>query len=776
AYSMLKSGEIDAFFDDGPAEAAFDIYGDVAAENFFPLIYGQVSLTTQNPALEPVISIVQKALKSGSAYNLTKMYNKGQQDYLKHKLFLQLTPEEIDYVRAHSDLKNAVPVAVEYDNYPTCFYNEYEKEWQGVAIDVLREIEKSTGLAFTPANKDKLEWSSIQKMLDDGDAAMVTELIRSPEREGRYLWTDTAFQYDYYAMLSTSHFEDIGINEVLYSKIGLIAGTGYADVFRTWFPDHTNTMEYGTTSGAFDALEHGEVDLVMASRNILLNAINFLERPGFKTNIAFNHTYGSLFGFNIGERTLCSIVSKAQKLIDTNEISDRWVRRVFDYRGKMAQAQRPWLIGASVLMLCVLFLLFVMLRRRAREGKELEIIVYERTRELEIQAQAAKDASEAAMAASRTKSEFLANMSHEIRTPINAVTGMATIARASGDLERIYDCLDKIGMASRQLLGLINDVLDMSKIEAKKFELSNEPFALESVVRNVSGIIDIRAAEKHQIFTTEVSPDIPEVVVGDDMRLSQILLNLLSNAVKFTPEHGAIKLSLKCLGQQNKKVELEASVSDTGIGITPEQQARLFSAFVQADSGTARRFGGTGLGLVISKSLAELMGGGISVESTPGEGSRFIVRLLLETGTPDMLPTAEADIAEYNFEGRVFLLTEDVPINREIVIALLEDTGVTIECAENGHIAVEMFKAAPERYDLIFMDLQMPVMDGYHAAETIRALDIPRARTVPIIAMTANAFAEDVEHCKHAGMNAHIPKPIELRALLSIVDKHLKNR
>ena len=776
AYEMLKKGEIDAFFEDGPAEAAFDVYGDVTAENFFPLIYGQVSLTTQNPELEPVISIVQKALKSGVTYHLARMYNIGEQDYLRHKLLIQLTPEEMDYIHVHFDPKNAIPVAVEYDNYPTCFYNEHEKEWQGVAIDILREIEKLTGLVFTEANENKLEWPDIMNILENGEAAMVTELIRSPEREGRYLWGDTAYQHDYYALISTSDFEDIGINEVLHSKIGLMADTGYADIFRAWFPDHQYTTEYPSTLDALNALERGEVELVMASRNILLNAANFLERPGFKANIVFNHTYDSMFGFNIRETTLHSIVSKAQKLIDTNEISDKWARRVFDYRGKMARAQRPWLIGMSVLLLCVLFLLFIMLQRRVREGKILEMIVQERTKELEIQAQVAREASEAAMTASRTKSEFLANMSHEIRTPINAVNGMVTIARASGDMERIYDCLDKIGMASRQLLGIINDILDMSKIEAKKFELSNEPFALKSVVRNVSGIIGVQAAEKNQTFTAEVSSDIPEVVIGDDMRLSQILLNLLSNAVKFTPESGEIKLSMKSPGgQRGEKVELEVSVSDTGIGISPEQQARLFSAFVQADSGTVRRFGGTGLGLTISKSLAELMGGGISVESIPGEGSRFTVRMLLEIGAPDMLqPTVKADVAEYSFEDRVFLLVEDIPINREIVIALLEDTGAAIECAENGREAVEMFMATPERYDLIFMDLQMPVMDGYDATEAIRALDIPRARAVPIIAMTANAFAEDVEHCKQIGMDAHIAKPIELEALLSLINEHLK--
>jgi signal transduction histidine kinase/CheY-like chemotaxis protein len=527
-------------------------------------------------------------------------------------------------------------------------------------------------------------------------------------------------------------------------------------------------VEYINNIDALDGLTRGEVDLVMATQNQLLSIVNYLEQPGFKANYIFNHPSDSYFGLNKNETILCSIISKAQRQMDTGEIYRRWEHKVFDYRGKLAQAQRPWLIGASVLLLCVLFLVFVMFQRNRREGRRLEALVNDRTQELEA-------ASEAALAASRTKGEFLANMSHEIRTPINAVTGMTAIARSSTDLARIYDCLDKISAASRQLLGLINDILDMSKIEAKKFELAHEPFALEAMVCNMGSIIGVRTAEKKQDFFIDLSPDISKVIIGDEMRLSQILLNLLSNAVKFTPEGGQIRLSLRRLSTREGKEEVEATVSDTGIGISKEQQARLFNAFVQADTGTAKRFGGTGLGLTISKSLAELMGGGIIVESTPGEGSSFIVRVLLEPGSSDML---EASLSgkvpgDFHFEGRTILLVEDVPINREIVIALFEDTGLIVECAENGQIAVDMFNSDPSRYDLIYMDVQMPVMDGYDATRTIRSLDTPLARSVPIVAMTANAFAEDVQKCIDAGMDSHIAKPIEVEALLNITDKYL---
>ncbi len=381
-------------------------------------------------------------------------------------------------------------------------------------------------------------------------------------------------------------------------------------------------------------------------------------------------------------------------------------------------------------------------------------------------------AHEQALAGTRAKGDFLANMSHEIRTPINAITGMASIARKSDDMGRVRDCLNKIDAASRQLLGLINDILDMSKIEAKRFELEREPFDLTVMLGNIKSIIGVRASEKKQNLLLEISQGVPEVVVGDDMRLSQILLNLLSNAVKFTPEGGQVSLGVSALSDQDGVVLLECQVADTGIGMTEEQVSRLFRSFEQADRSTARRYGGTGLGLAISKSIAEMMGGDISVESVSGAGSRFTVRVKLEKGTRDMLrPDAREAGGKRDFSGRTALLVEDVAINREIVIEMLRETGLVMDTAENGQIALDMFRENPDRYDLIFMDVHMPVMDGYDATRAIRALPVPAARHVPIIAMTANAFQEDVEKCQNAGMDAHIAKPIDFSKLQAMLTK-----
>ena len=376
--------------------------------------------------------------------------------------------------------------------------------------------------------------------------------------------------------------------------------------------------------------------------------------------------------------------------------------------------------------------------------------------------------------ASRTKSAFLANMSHEIRTPINAITGMATLARGTEDIGYIHSCLDKVQSASRQLLGIINDILDMSKIEANKMELAAEAFTLSSVIGNMKSMMDIRAAEKSQRLTFVIGDDLPNAVVGDELRLSQIFLNLLSNAVKFTPEGGEITFSMDLVEKaQDGSYTLSAQVKDNGIGMTEEQQGRLFKSFEQADRGTAKRFGGTGLGLAISKRIAMLMDGNIQVQSAPGEGSLFTVTFRLQPGSITQ-PSDEAEKTSFDFSGRVALLVEDIEINREIAMALLKSSGLEVDCAENGQVAVDMFMTDPGRYDIIFMDVHMPLMDGYAATETIRGVPNPYAKEVPIVAMTANAFAEDVVRCRAAGMNDHIAKPIDVAMLMQKTAQNLR--
>ena len=533
---------------------------------------------------------------------------------------------------------------------------------------------------------------------------------------------------------------------------------------------------------------------------------------------------------------------------------------------------------------------------------------------------------EAAEAATRAKSSFLTSMSHEIRTPMNAIIGMTSIGKSANSTERKDYCLSKIEDASQHLLGIINDILDMSKIEASKFELNPIEFHFEKTLQRTANVISLRTEEKKQRFTVRIDKAIPKTLYADDQRLAQVITNLLGNAVKFTPEKGAISLDTYFLGEKDGYYTIKVTVSDTGIGISPEQQNQLFRTFHQAESSTTRKFGGTGLGLAISKNIVEMMGGRIWIDSELGKGAAFsftfkakvvsgvkqehtirrykwgnarilvidddpvileyfteimrefgascdtaasaeealeliaakgpyriyfvdwqlpgmdgiaLTRILKEPDgtaakstadgaaadgtaadgtaadsadkpivimisaidfsaieddarksgvdkflTKPLFPSAIADTVNDSlgytpqqptskhsdacnmFPGRRILLAEDVEINREIVMALLEPTEVEIECVENGAEAVRAFGESPQKYDMIFMDVQMPIMDGYEATRQIRALEIPEATTIPIVAMTANVFQEDIDKALKAGMDDHIGKPLDIDDVL----------
>jgi signal transduction histidine kinase len=391
-------------------------------------------------------------------------------------------------------------------------------------------------------------------------------------------------------------------------------------------------------------------------------------------------------------------------------------------------------------------------------------------------------AREDALAGNRAKSEFLSNMSHEMRTPLNAITGMIAIAKDSSDPRRKDECLSKMEKASLHLLGVINDVLDMSKIEANKLELAPVDFSFGRLIERIVAVGSFQIGEKGLDFELELDERIPDVLHGDDQRISQVLANIFANAIKFTPEGGAVSLRTRLLelSPQGRYV-VSVTIADSGIGISAEQLERLFEPFQQAESTTSRRFGGTGLGLAISKRIISLMDGQISVESRQGEGSTFEIIIPLEKAHGD-LESSEAGAVGLGYQsgpegldlaGHRILLAEDIEVNREIVVALMEPFGAEIECAVNGVEAVRLFERDPRRYNLILMDMQMPEMDGLDATRQIRGLDLPWAREIPIIALTANVFKDDINRCLEAGMNDHLGKPLNQSRIVSVLRKHL---
>jgi len=883
AYHKLKRGEADVFIEEGVVEAAFDTYGDIVSADFFPFRYNPVSLTTFNPENKHIISVVQKALENGACEHLRELYQIGDKRYNRHKIYMMLDEEEREFIHENS----IIPFVAEHYNYPISFYNRYENQWQGIYFDIMAEVTKLTGLRFKIVNDEKAEWPELLNMLESGQAYMISELIPTDERMRRgFRWPEVATVADNYALLSKSETPTITLKDVLSVSVGIPSKTAYAEMFHNWFPNHPQAVEFESSNASFEALHNDEVEMVISSQRRLLAITNYHEYPGYKANVVFDQLAESYIGFNQEHAVLSSIFSKVMQVSDIKGISDQWMLRTYDYKGQIAQARIPWLIGAICLSLVIVLLLTIMFIRIHKQQIKLEKMVQIRTAEInkqshwyqaildatplpitvtdadmkwtfvnkavedflgmkredmmgkpcsnwnahicktpecgiecakrglkqtffhhqdssyQVDVETLKDmdgnligfievvqditqiemlAKQQAEAESRAKSKFLSTMSHEIRTPMNAIIGMTAIAEQTDDIERKNFAIARIKDASKHLLGIINDVLDMSKIEADKLELVPVETNFDRLIEKAITITNFRMEEKKQNFCLEIEDDVPREVIVDDQRLTQVITNLLTNAAKFTHEGGNIQLKISLISEKEGVCEIQVEVADEGIGIAPENFDKVFAPFEQAESGISREYGGTGLGLVISKRIVELMGGKIWVESELGKGARFFftARVLKNIQIRETFIDFHEDEVYVEglaaeFIGKNVLLVEDVEINREIAMALLEDTGILIECAENGEIALEKIAASPSKYDLVFMDIQMPVMDGLEATRRIRALPNPEIKYLKIIAMTANVFKDDIEKCLAAGMNDHIGKPLDIDDVFRKMRKYMR--
>ena len=401
--------------------------------------------------------------------------------------------------------------------------------------------------------------------------------------------------------------------------------------------------------------------------------------------------------------------------------------------------------------------------------------------EMDAARKAAEQARKEAEQANAAKQEFLSSMSHDIRTPMNAIIGMTSLALDNtDDPKRVRDYLGKIALSSKHLLGLINDVLDISKIESGKMTLNVEPVSLREAMDSIVNIMQPQVTAKNQQFKVAAREILSENVCCDGVRLNQVLINLLGNAVKFTPEKGAVQLTVyqEALPEDASRVRTHFLVSDTGIGMSKEYQKVIFESFSREDNTRVRKTEGSGLGMAITKCIVDAMGGTISVRSEQGRGSEFHVVLDLEkAAAPAASEAADSAAERVNdvvLKGRRILLAEDNELNWEVARELLSILELELDWAENGEICVEKFRNSPAgHYDAIIMDVRMPVMDGYEATAAIRRLEREDA-DIPIIAMTADAFSEDIQRCLERGMNDHLAKPIDIQAVTFKLKKYLK--
>ena len=391
------------------------------------------------------------------------------------------------------------------------------------------------------------------------------------------------------------------------------------------------------------------------------------------------------------------------------------------------------------------------------------------------QTKALAEALEAAEEASRAKTVFLSNMSHEIRTPMNAIIGLDNIALSNPAIpQETREELEQIGVSAKHLLSIINDILDMSRIESGRLTLTTGEFAIAKTLEQVNTIIGGQCNDKGVEYECHVNGDLDDYYIGDDMKLRQVMINVLGNAVKFTPAGGKVTFTVEEIARAQGKSTLQFTISDTGIGISEEYFPKIFDAFSQEDSTAANKYGSTGLGLPITKNLVELMGGDIGVESEKGVGTTFTLTVMLANSDRHDETTAgdgPAAGVHTHLEGRRVLLAEDVEVNAEIMVVLLDMHGMEADVAGNGQVAVDKFAShEPGYYSAILMDMRMPVLNGLQATEAIRGMGREDSADIPIIALTANAFDEDVQRSMQAGLDAHLSKPVEADELFATLE------
>ncbi len=707
-----------------------------------------------------IISLVNAGIQRIPVNRLIELEKKWLPDsvpFFNDQVLLNiLTSKEKEWLKSHSTLK----LGIDHSWFPFEYVDSHGK-YVGLSSDYVDIVKHKLAINLKPAFEHN--WNTAFEALKQGELDVISAIVRTDERAKIINFTEPYISLSSVITTRKDAFYVLGMNDLLGKRVGVIKGYVFEDYISKDHPD-IQLVGVENVKDGLEKLKNNELDAFIDALASINHEINKQNHNGIIVAAFTPYKLELSMGVRKGLEPLVNILNKALSTIDTKKqsmIANNWLSVAVNL-GTSLKTFALWAIP-----IVIGFLLIILYVLRANRRMVFEIV---ERKKIEKSLEKAKQKAEKA---NQAKDNFLANMSHEIRTPMNAVVGMSHLLSESGLTERQRDYNNTLKVSAASLLVLIDDILDLSKVEAGKLVLEIRPFKLTDVMKNINDQIALTVDPQKIKINLDVATNIPETLYGDPVRLGQVLLNIANNAAKFTKQ-GIIDISVMLLNNTKEQIILQFCVSDTGIGMTLEQQRKLFKTYSQADSSTTRKFGGTGLGLTISKELCELMDGTIWLESKSGVGSRFYFTATFEYSADK----STVDVLETNVDPREqlsillnkkILLVDDNQINLTVAKAILMNAGLKVDTAVNGRLAIQA--ATKAKYDAILMDIQMPVMDGFEATEHIR--NELGFKAIPIIAVSANVMKKDIEKSLKAGMNAHIAKPLRVDLLLKTLAEHM---
>lgn len=672
---------------------------------------------------------------------------------------VRLNADELEWLAQNPDLRVALR-----SGWPPIEFRENDQT-RGLVIDLIDLLEQQLDYEFERVTLG--EGEDPDAMMAEGDIDIIPAMPRTPERQDQYLFSRSYLSLPIALVIRDDHRFVGDLSELRDERV-VVVGDMAAHEYLTRNHPRLTVETVSSTEEGLRRVSEGEMDIMVTQIPGVTYTVDRLGLDNLRISSITPYQYDLRLAVSTEEPMLSNILGKALAGVERDELDalyNRWIKLDVEQQMDYTVVRR-----VSLLALLVVGVFLYWNRKLSREVNERlrsEQALRRSEDELLQSKQRAEELADQAEEANRAKSEFLANMSHEIRTPMNAVIGYTELLERSVSDQRQQGYLAAIKAGSRSLMTLINDILDLSRVEAGKMRLEYGPLDLARLMEDVRHIFEIRAREKGLTLTFELARDLPSVMVLDETRLRQILFNLVGNAIKFT-DSGEVRV--RAHWQEAEQPVLTLEVSDTGIGIPDSQQERIFDSFEQQAGQSNRRYGGTGLGLAISRKLVEMMNGELSVESEQGRGSVFRIRLYdVETALASPDVSSESVPVAYRFNGGRVLIVDDNPVNRQLVRDVLEPEGLVVEEAENGRVSLE--RAKESLPDVVLMDIRMPVMDGFAARSAFE--QDPDLSAIPVVALTASVMASETARIRESGFDGYLHKPASRQDLLAELARYL---